>query len=216
MPKTHKPESIASPPAKARGTGRRDAAPPSPAGDAGSWLTDDDLYLFGEGSHLRLYEKLGAHPTTLGGQSGTRFAVWAPNAQSVALMGDFNDWSKDAQPLAPIGQAGIWEGFVPGVGVGAEYKFYIVSKHHGYAADKTDPFAFRAEIAPQTASIVWDLAYEWNDAEWMRTRGPRHALSAPINAYEMHLGSWRRPWDADRFLTYRELAQPLADYARQL
>jgi 1,4-alpha-glucan branching enzyme len=216
MPKTPKPDSIASPPAKAPGTGRRDAAPPSPTGDAGSWLTDDDLYLFGEGSHIRLYEKLGAHPTTLGGRSGTRFAVWAPNAQRVALMGDFNGWSKDAQPLAPIGQAGIWEGFAPGVGVGAEYKFYIVSRHHGYAADKTDPFAFRAEVAPQTASIVWDLAYEWNDAAWMRTRGPRHTLSAPINAYEVHLGSWRRPWDADRFLTYRELAQPLADYARQL
>jgi 1,4-alpha-glucan branching enzyme len=216
MPKTPKPDSTASPSTNASGAGHRDAAPPSPAGDAVSWLTEDDLYLFGEGSHLRLYEKLGAHPTTLGGRSGTRFAVWAPNAQRVAVMGDFNGWSKDAHPLAPIGQAGIWEGFTPGVEVGAEYKFYIVSRHHGYAADKTDPFAFRAEVAPHTASIVWDLAYDWKDSDWMRTRGPRHTLSAPINAYEVHLGSWRRPWDEDRFLSYRELAQPLADYAKQL
>src|ERR1700730_16004814 len=157
MPKTTKPDSPAPPPTKAPGASRRAASGTSPAGNASTWLTDDDLYLFGEGSHLRLYEKLGAHPTTLAGQSGTRFAVWAPNAQRVAVMGDFNGWSKDAQPLAPIGKAGIWEGFAPGVGVGAEYKFYIVSRHNSYAADKTDPFAFRAEVSPRTASIVWDL-----------------------------------------------------------
>ena len=216
MPKTPKPAPPVPQWGRAPRSLRRPPPPPSAGGNQGSLLTEDDLYLFAEGSHLRLYEKLGAHPTAVNGESGTRFAVWAPNAARVAVMGNFNDWSKDALPLASQRQSGIWEGFAPGVGVGAEYKFYIVSRHGDYAADKTDPFAFRAEVSPRTASIVWDLAYEWKDSSWMASRAPRHALSAPISAYEIHLGSWRRPWDADRFLTYRELAQPLAEYVNQM
>ncbi len=196
----------------ARAPRARAAMPQGP-----SLLTDEDLYLFNEGSHVRLYEKLGAHPGTVDGASGTSFAVWAPSAERVAVMGDFNGWSKEATPLSPRATSGIWEGFVPGVETGAAYKYFIVSRRDDYAADKTDPFAFRAEEAPRTASIVWDLAYPWGDAEWMAGRAARNALAAPISVYEVHLGSWRRdPEKEDRFLTYREAAPLLADYARRM
>ncbi len=208
-----------------RSPGRRTSksappAPPAPAGDrapAGpSLLTEDDLYLFNEGSHLRLYERLGAHPMTVEGVEGTCFAVWAPNAARVGVMGDFNGWNKEDHPLSPRGTSGIWEGFVAGVAAGAAYKFHIVSRYHGYAADKTDPFAFRDEVAPRTASIVWDLDYAWGDAAWMAGRARANALSAPIAVYEVHLGSWRRPPGEDRYYTFREIAQPLADYVLQM
>ncbi|MGE5276835.1 MAG: 1,4-alpha-glucan branching protein GlgB, partial [Acidobacteriota bacterium] len=185
--------------------------------DRGSLLSDEDLYLFNQGSHLRLYEKLGAHPVTVDDTAGAAFAVWAPNADRVSVMGEFNGWSKEATPLSARGDSGIWEGFVPGVGTGSAYKYFVVSHHEGYAADKTDPFAFRAEEAPRTASIVWDLAYEWGDAGWMKGRPARNAMTAPLSAYEVHLGSWRRvPEQEDRFLTYREAAPLLADYVRRM
>jgi 1,4-alpha-glucan branching enzyme len=153
---------------------------------------------------------------TLDDAAGTAFAVWAPNAERVAVMGDFNDWSKEAAPLSLSADSGVWEGFLPGVEAGAAYKYYVVSRHEGYAADKTDPFAFRAEVAPRTASIVWDLAYEWGDAGWMEGRAAHNALTAPLSVYEVHLGSWRRVPEADRRLSYREAAPLLADYVRQM
>jgi 1,4-alpha-glucan branching enzyme len=184
------------------------------ADDAGpsSLLSDWDYHLFNEGSHHRLWEKLGAHVV----QGGTIFGVWAPNAAAVSVVGDWNDWDRDANPLASHGPNGIWEGFVPGVGKGAKYKFHIRSQHNNYSVDKADPFAVHAETSPRTASIVWDLDYEWNDDEWMRTRQTRNASDAPISIYEVHLGSWRRNPDDNAPLGYREIAGPLAEYVRKM
>jgi 1,4-alpha-glucan branching enzyme len=215
-------------------------------------LTEHDLYLFNEGTHHRLYEKLGAHPLRRpGGEDaraaaprsaeaapggartvpadeetptpreeawlGTHFAVWAPNAQSVSVIGDWNGWDKKADPLALRGVSGLWEGFLAGALPGARYKYHIVSRLHGYRVDKADPFAFRAETPPQRASVVWDLAYTWSDGEWMGARAARQSLGAPISTYEVHLGSWRRvPEEGNRFLTYREIAPLLAEHVRRL
>jgi 1,4-alpha-glucan branching enzyme len=180
-------------------------------------LTDDDLYLFNEGSHFRLYDKLGAHPMTVGGVSGTYFAVWAPGAQYVAVTGDFNGWDQGKNPLKPRGASGIWEAFVPGAGPGACYKYHVASRYMGYTADKADPLAFFSEVPPRTGSVAWDLAYTWNDQNWMAERHRRNALHAPMNIYEMHLGSWRRvPEQGHRSLTYRELAEPLAKYLNDM
>ncbi len=181
-----------------------------------SLLTDDDLFLFNEGTHARLYQKLGAHLTELDGKPGVSFAVWAPNARQVAIMGDFNGWDKAAHALRPRGSSGIWEGFVAGLGAGTRYKFHIVSAHAGYQADKADPFAFRAEPPPKTASVVWNLEYAWHDGEWMGSRRARQTLDAPISIYEVHLGSWMRvPEENHRRLGYRELGSRLAEYARR-
>ncbi len=178
-------------------------------------LTDADLYLFGEGTHYRLYEKLGAHPSATPG-AGTSFAVWAPNAVSVSVIGDFNDWRPHVHELRPRGSSGIWEGYVPGVERGARYKYHIRSRIGGYEADKADPFAFRAELSPRTASIVWDLDYGWGDDAWMQQRRDRNASDAPISIYEVHLGSWMRdPEDPARLPTYRELAPRLADHVER-
>src|SRR5262249_31010808 len=147
-------------------------------------LTDHDLYLFNEGSHFRLFDKLGAHPMAAAGVDGTYFAVWAPSARHVTVFGSFNDWHMASHPLRPRGQSGIWEGFVPGVGRGASYKFHVTS-HHGYRVDKADPFAFFSETPPATGSRVWELDYEWHDQEWMANRKHRNALSAPVSIYEM-------------------------------
>ena len=180
-------------------------------------LSDDDLYLFNEGSHYRLYEKLGAHLTTVNGVDGTYFAVWAPNARQVFVIGDFNSWNKTGHPLHSRDNSGIWEGFIPGIGQGAIYKYYIVSQHHNYRVEKADPFAFFSETPPKTASIVWDLGYTWGDQDWMGKRRDRNALDAPISIYEVHLGSWRRvPEEGNRYLTYRELAPRLAEYAEKM
>jgi 1,4-alpha-glucan branching enzyme len=180
-------------------------------------LSDDDLFLFNEGSHYRLYEKLGAHPTTVDGVGGTYFAVWAPNAKQVSVIGDFNNWDKSSHPLCPKGQSGIWEGFIPGVGKGIIYKYYIVSHHRGYRVEKADPFAFCDEMPPKTASIVWDFDYHWGDQAWMEKRHAHNALDAPISIYEVHLGSWRRvDEEGNRHLSYRELAPGLVDYLKQL
>ncbi|MGO8751334.1 MAG: 1,4-alpha-glucan branching protein GlgB [Thermoguttaceae bacterium] len=180
-----------------------------------SAFSHEDLYLFNEGTHVRLYEKLGAHPRKDGTASVTDFAVWAPNAEQVCVMGDFNGWSKTSHPLESQGESGIWENTVPNVVSGARYKYHVVSRYNGYEADKTDPFAFYAELSPQTASVVWDLDYPWQDAAWMRTRAARHALDAPLAIYEMHLGSWRRSSDsAGSFCSYRAIAAELAEYVR--
>jgi 1,4-alpha-glucan branching enzyme len=182
-----------------------------------SLLSEQDLYLFNEGSHTRLYGKLGAHPHVEKGVRGTRFAVWAPGARQVFLMGDFNDWNKHRNPLHPRGQSGIWETFVPGVGHGTHYKYHIASRLNGYEVDKADPFGFYHEVPPQTASIVWNLDYPWQDQEWMAGRIERHQLAAPISIYEVHVGSWRRlPEEKYRSLYYRELAEPLARCVREM
>ena len=182
-----------------------------------SLLTDDDLYLFNEGSHFRLHQKLGAHLVTAEGRHGTYFAVWAPNAERVGVVGDFNAWEDGGNALASKGGSGIWEGFIPGVRNGALYKFAIQSRVAGYRMNKIDPFARYFEVSPRTASIVWDLTYDWGDAEWMKARASYDMHHAPVSIYEMHLGSWRRiPEDGNRSLTYRELAEILPGYIREL
>jgi 1,4-alpha-glucan branching enzyme len=182
-----------------------------------SLLTDDDLYLFNEGSHFRLCEKLGAHPITVEGAEGTYFAVWAPDAKSVTVLGDFNGWNRESHPLRARGESGIWEGFVPGVGNGALYKYYIASRYRRYKVEKADPFAIRSETPPKTASIVWDLDYLWGDGKWMIDRQKRNALDAPIAIYEVHLGSWMRlAEEGNRSLSYREIAPSLAEHVKRM
>ena len=182
-----------------------------------SLLTDNDLYLFNEGSHFRLYDKLGARVVTHAGTSGTYFAVWAPNAEQVSVIGDFNGWDKRRHRLSPKGQSGIWEGFFPGVGKGTLFKYHIVSRFNGYRVDKADPFSIFNETPPKTASIVWDLDYHWGDHEWMASRRQHNALDKPMATYEMHVGSWRRVLaEGNRSLSYRELATQLADYLQQM
>jgi 1,4-alpha-glucan branching enzyme len=180
-------------------------------------LTDMDVYLFNEGTHHRLYRTFGAHPATAEGRAGVFFAVWAPNAVQVFVVGDFNDWDKARHPLKLRESSGIWEGFVPGVGPSTRYKYHIISHRDGYRVDKADPFAVYAETPPDTASIIWDLAYTWGDAAWMTERRQRIRLDAPIAIYEVHLGSWMHlSEEGNRPLTYRELAERLAEYVRQL
>ncbi len=183
-----------------------------------SLLSDYDVHLFREGNHLRVYEKLGAHAMVVDGESGVLFSVWAPNAYLVTVMGDFNGWNPDSHKLAPRWDgSGIWEGFVPGLPNGTKYKYHIDSLNKSYRADKGDPFALFWEQAPRTASIVYDLKYEWNDDTWMRERREKDALREPMSIYEMHLGSWRRvPDEGDRFLTYRELAAQLPAYVKEM
>src|SRR5262249_50917776 len=138
---------------------------------------------------------------------------WAPDAESVSVMGSFNGWNKESHYLHPRGSSGIWEAFIPYVRTGEAYKYHVASRYHGYKADKADPFAFHAENPPRTGSIVWNLDYEWHDQAWMTQRGRRNSLHAPISIYEMHFGSWRRvPEDNNRWLSYREAAPILADY----
>ncbi len=178
-----------------------------------SLLEENDIYLFNEGSHFRLYQKLGAHPLTVNGSSGTYFAVWAPNARQVFVIGDFNGWNRVSHSLHSRGSSGIWETFIPGVGKGSLYKYYIVSNHNGHRVDKADPFALYSETTPKTASVVWDTEYSWGDRDWMQTRPSHNSLGAPVSIYELHPGSWKRvPEDGCRSLSYRELAQQLVDY----
>ena len=185
--------------------------------ETASLITDNDLYLFNEGSHFQLYDKLGAHVVDHEGVSGTQFAVWAPNAAQVFVMGDFNGWNKHSDPLQPKGQSGIWEGFFPGIGNGTLYKYHIVSRFNDYRVDKTDPFSIFNEIPPKTASIVWNLDYQWGDQGWMTSRRQRNTLDKPMAIYEMHVGSWRRVAEqSNRSLSYRELAPQLADYLERL
>jgi 1,4-alpha-glucan branching enzyme len=181
-------------------------------------LTDHDIYLFREGTHTRLYEKLGCHLAERDSVAGAHFSVWAPNAQRISAIGDWNGWNPGTHPLqARWDGSGIWEAFVPGVARGHAYKFHIESQVGGYRVDKADPFAFFAEAPPRTGSRAWSLDYEWGDAQWMAARRGANALDAPMSIYEIHLGSWRRvPEDANRFLGYREIALPLAEYVRDM
>ena len=181
-------------------------------------LSDYDRYLFAEGTHHRAYEKLGAHLQEQSGILGTHFAVWAPNAQSVSVIGDFNGWKAGSHPLKQQGVSGVWEGFVPHVTQGALYKYFIVSNVNHYHVEKFDPYAFAGETRPRTASVVWNLSdYPWGDAGWMAGRAKRNALDVPLSIYEVHLGSWMRvPEEGNRWLTYREMASKLADYVHQM
>ncbi len=179
-----------------------------------SRLGEQDLYLFAEGTHARAYRVLGAHPGELDGVAGTFFAVWAPNAREVSVVGEFNDWRPGAHPLAVRGSSGIWEGFLPGVGPGAVYKYHLVSRYGDYRVAKADPFGFYHECPPATGSIVWDLGYAWHDETWMAERGRRLGLEAPVAIYEVHLGSWMR--EGGRWLTYAELAPRLAEYVERM
>ena len=175
-------------------------------------LTERDIYHFREGSYVRAWEKLGAHAAP----GGTHFAVWAPNASAVSVVGDFNGWRPGEQPLAPrADSSGIWEGQLAGIGPGTLYKYHLT--HRTGTAEKADPYAFCSEEPPRTASRVWDLGYAWQDAAWQRQRACANALSAPWSIYELHLGSWRRvPEAGNRYLSYRELAPALADYVTEL
>jgi len=178
-----------------------------------STLTEFDRYLLNEGTLQRAFDKLGAHLGEDQGRRGVHFAVWAPNAERVSVVGDFNGWNPASNPLAPS-PAGVWEGFVPDLGPGTLYKYHLLSRNRDYEVDKADPCGFAAEIRPQTASRVWDLdSYSWHDADWMAHRAERNALRAPISIYEVHLGSWRRKVEeGNRWLSYRELAPLLADH----
>ncbi len=180
-------------------------------------LTDNDLYLFNEGTHFRLYERMGAHPVTVDGKAGVCFAVWAPNASSVSVIGDWNGWDERAHPLRVRGDSGIWEGFIAGAAKGQRYKFHIESRAAGFVCDKTDPFAFFTEVSPRTASVIWDLAYDWQDGGWMKGRAKPNSLDAPISIYEVHLGSWiRDPANPERILSCGEIAPRLAAYCQKL
>jgi 1,4-alpha-glucan branching enzyme len=182
-----------------------------------SQLTDDDLYLFNEGSHTRLYRKLGSHPAQVDGKRGTYFAVWAPNAEGVSVIGDFNGWDGSKNPMAERGNSGIWETFLAGVVPGTMYKYFVRSRYGGYRVEKIDPLAFYFEVPPRTASIVWDLAYAWNDREWMRARAETDLHKRPLAIYELHLGSWHRvPEEGNRMLSYRELADRLPAYVEEM
>jgi 1,4-alpha-glucan branching enzyme len=180
-------------------------------------LTDDDLFYFNEGTHFSLYNKLGSHLVNApDGTPGTYFAVWAPNAEYVAVTGDFNFWDRGTHPLRPRGSSGIWEGFIPHLGNNQIYKYFIASRFGGFQAEKADPFAFSHETPPRTASVVRSMEYEWNDQEWMEKRHRNNAIDAPMSVYEMHLGSWMRmPEEGNRWLSYREMAHKLAQYLQQ-
>ena len=187
--------------------GETSVAAAEPRGQRASLLTADDLYLFNQGTHVQLYDKLGAHPRTLDGAPGVQFAVWAPNARSVSVEA----YGRGSFPLRPRADSGIWEAFVPGLSAGILYKYRVASRQNSYRADKADPFAFFSETPPKTASIVHPLDYAWQDHDWMSRRGGRNSLAAPISIYELHLGSWRRREDGC-WLTYRELAAPLVEH----
>ncbi|HSZ07191.1 MAG TPA: 1,4-alpha-glucan branching protein GlgB [Steroidobacteraceae bacterium] len=176
-------------------------------------LTDQDIYLFREGTHGRLFDQFGCRLAADG--SGAHFRVWAPNAAEVSVVGDWNGWNAGADRLAPRSdESGIWEGLVPGARHGQPYKYRIVSRAGGFTVEKADPFGVLCELPPATASRVWTLEYTWNDAAWMSSRAPRNALDAPMSIYELHAGSWRRK--DGNFLNYRELAHALADYLDEL
>ncbi len=181
-------------------------------------FSDYDIYLFKEGKHFSLYKKLGSHPLSFEGSEGTYFAVWAPNAKKVSVMGDFNKWDKESHPLrVREDSSGIWEGFIVGVSSGSNYKYHLVSNYNNHSVDKGDPFAFLWEAPPKTASVVRDLHYEWKDNEWMSKRNRFNSLDSPISIYEVHLGSWRRvPDEGNRFLTYREIAPYLVEYVKEM
>ena len=184
-----------------------------------SLLSDTDLYLFNEGRHLRLYDRLGAHLGTALADgtevSGCHFAVWAPNAAKVSVIGDWNDWNPERNPLTVVGASGIHYGFAENVKEGQRYVYQIVSQHGAYTVDKADPVGFSAEVSPAKASVVTRLDYDWGDADWLQQRRKKNALSAPQSIYELHLGSWQRG-EGGRFLSYREVAPRLCEYVKRM
>jgi len=191
-----------------------------------SLFSEFDFYLFGQGKHYHIYEKMGAHQRTVNGVSGINFAVWAPNARMVSVIGDFNHWDRSANPMIlRHAELGIWECFVPNLKPGTLYKYAIYSRFNNYHADKIDPYGFAFELRPSTATIVADISqYQWHDERWMRQRGLQQDFHAPISIYEVHLGSWRHvperhqegAVEEDRFMTYRELAHALAAYVKKM
>jgi 1,4-alpha-glucan branching enzyme len=179
-------------------------------------MTELELHLFGEGRYRESYEKFGAHACEVDGVTGVHFVVWAPNALRVSVVGDFNQWDERQNPMRRCNEGGVWELFIPDLGVGTVYKFHIRSQHMGYEAMKSDPYAFSAELRPNNGSVVADLTtYEWNDDEWMESRAQKDTLAEPMVTYEVHLGSWRRNGD-DEWLTYRELADQLVSYVKEM
>jgi 1,4-alpha-glucan branching enzyme len=185
---------------------------------SGTLLTDFDKYLLGEGTHERTYEKLGAHLVELNGQKGVHFAVWAPNAQRVSVIGDFNGWNSDSHPLNS-NDSGIWNLFIPGLEEYTIYKFRVIAQN-GDSFDKADPYGFAMEQRPKTGSVVADLErYQWGDSDWVSQRNQHQAFDRPISIYEVHLGSWRKRADEKwglRYLTYRELADELLPYVVEM
>ena len=181
-----------------------------------SLFTDFDIDLFKAGKHFRLYEKLGAHLIEVDGVKGVYFAVWAPSARSVSVVGDFNYWIQGEHHLqVRWDSSGIWEGFIPGVEKGTSYKYKIQSNNDGIITEKADPFAFYCEKPPHTASVIWDLDYKWKDNNWMETRKDHNGLDKPYSVYEVHLGSWKRHAEENRFLTYLEFADDLVKYVQE-
>jgi 1,4-alpha-glucan branching enzyme len=180
-------------------------------------VTDYDLYLLREGKHCRLYEKLGSHEMELDGVQGTHFAVWAPNAKHVDVIGDFNGWKPGKHRLGLDHDSGIWEGFIPGIRRGSLYKYRIFSRRNDYRVNKGDPFSYIWETPPRTASVVWNLDHTWEDGAWVSARGKHNTLNSPFAVYEVHLGSWRRvPEERNRFPSYLEAAQSLPRYAEEM
>lgn len=181
-----------------------------------SLFTDFDIDLFKAGKHFRLYEKLGAHLIEVDGVKGVYFAVWAPSARSVSVVGDFNYWIQGEHPLqVRWDSSGIWEGFIPGIEKGTTYKYKIQSNNGGIVTEKADPFAFYCEKPPHTASVIWDLDHKWKDKKWMDTRKDHNSLDKPYSVYEVHLGSWKRHGTENRFLTYLEFAEDLVSYVKE-
>ena len=181
-----------------------------------SLFTEFDINLFKAGKHYRLFEKLGSHLIEVDGEKGTYFAVWAPTAKSVSVVGDFNFWTEGDHPLyVRWDESGIWEGFIPGVAKGAKYKYKIHSNNNDIKTEKADPFARYCEQPPKTASIVWDDQYSWNDVDWMGKRKEINALDKPFSVYEVHLGSWKRK-NGNEFLSYKDLAKDLVTYVKEM
>jgi len=181
-----------------------------------SLFTDFDIDLFKGGKHYRLYDKLGSHITKLDGVKGTYFAVWAPSAKAVSVVGDFNSWNENEHKLNVCwDSSGIWEGFIPSVGSGETYKYKIQSNNNDIWTEKADPFARQCEHPPKTASVIWDSDYKWKDKDWMGYRKEKNGLDRPYSVYEVHLGSWKRNKDGD-FLTYKELAKDLVGYVKEM
>ena len=182
-----------------------------------SLFTDFDIDLFKGGKHYKLYEKFGSHLTTVDGVEGTYFAVWAPSAKQVSVIGDFNYWIEGEHRLnVRWDQSGIWEGFIPNVGKGATYKYKIQSNNNDIKTEKSDPYARRCEHPPNTASIVWEDEYKWEDENWLKKRKKHNAIDAPYSVYEVHLGSWKKQIEEDRFLSYVELADDLVKYVKEM
>ena len=182
-----------------------------------SLFSEFDINLFKAGKHYRLYEKFGSHLMTLNGVEGTYFAVWAPSAKTVSVIGDFNFWIEGEHQLnVRWDESGIWEGFIPNVGQGSTYKYKIQSNHNDIKTEKADPYARRCEHPPKTASIVWEAEHDWKDAKWMKKRKNHNALNAPYSVYEVHLGSWKRKLEDNKFLSYIDLADELVNYVKEM